>query len=232
MKKWTLALCIAAAPLSQALHAQTRTVDCDADTIDAAIYAPEHQEQDYKNLKPSGCIAVAPPRPLVSGVVSARTLAHKPSKSARKEYDRGVQAEQKGQHNEAIRHFSEAGRLDPNYVEAEANLGILYSKTGQPEAALEFFDYALVIEPNSDLLSGAKAAALVMLSRWGEAEQSARRALKLNPRSVESSYMLGLALLMQGKITPETARSLEMAASEYPKAREHLADVQAKLTTH
>jgi tetratricopeptide (TPR) repeat protein len=169
---------------------------------------------------------------MVTGVVSARTLTHKPSQSARKEFDRGVQAEQRGQNSEAIRHFTQAVRLDPNYVEAEADLGLTYSKSGQGEAAINVFDRALALEPNWALLSGAKASALVMLSRWEEAEQAARRAVRLNPSSIESNYMLGLALLMQGKITPETARSLEMAASQYPKAREHLAEVQAKLTAH
>jgi tetratricopeptide (TPR) repeat protein len=229
MKEWIL-LCVASGLLSGQTQAQNQ--ECEAATIDATIFAPEHREPDYKSLDPAGCIEIAPKRPLAAGVVSARALAHKPSKSARNEYDRGVRAQQKGQYIEAIRHFTEAVRLDPNYVEAEADLGMLYSISGRPEAAIEVFDRALAIEPNWALLSGVKASALVMLSRWEEAEQSARRALKLNPRSIESSYMLGLALLMQGKITPETARSLEMAASQYPKAREHLAEVQAKLASH
>jgi tetratricopeptide (TPR) repeat protein len=226
MKKWIL-LCVASGVLSGQTPVQSRA-ECDA----ATAAPPEQRAPDYRNSDPTACDALGRARPIATGVVSVRTLAHKSSKSARQEFSRGVQAQQKGQYNEAIRHFTEAVRLDPVYVEAEADLGMLYSITGQPEAAIEVFDRALAIEPDWALLSGVKASALVMLSRWEEAEQSARRAVKLNPLSIESRYMLGLALLMQGKITPETARSLEMAASQYPKAREHLAEVQAKLTTH
>jgi tetratricopeptide (TPR) repeat protein len=227
MKKWTLALCLTSALLSAQTPAHDRA-ECDT----ATVSLPEQRTPDYRELDTNACVAPAPSRPIATGVVSARTLAHKPLQSARKEFDRGVQAEQRGQNSEAIRRFTQAVRLDPNYVEAEADLGMLYSKTEQPEKAIEVFDRALAIEPNWALLSGAKASALVMLSRWEEAEQAARRAVRLNPRSVESNYMLGLALLMQNKITPETARYLEVAASQYPKAREHLAEVQAKLTTH
>ena len=125
-----------------------------------------------------------------------------------------MQAQERGQSSEAIRHFAEAVRSDPNYLEAAADLGLVYSKAGQPEAAIAVFDRALAVEPNWALLSSAKAAALVMLSRWQEAEQAARQAVNLDPRSIASSYMLGVALLMQGKITPETARALELAATQ------------------
>ena len=219
MNKWTLALCVISALLSGQTPAQN-SAECDR----VAVSLPEQRELDS-----STCILLAPSRPMATGVVSARALARKPSQSARKEFDRGVQAAQKGQNGEAIRHFTQAVRLDANYVEAQADLGMLYSKTGQPETAIDVFDRALAVEPNWAALSGMKASALVMLNRWEEAEQTARRALKLDPYSVESSYMLGLALLMQGKVTPETARSLEAAASRYPKAREHLKEVQAQL---
>jgi tetratricopeptide (TPR) repeat protein len=169
---------------------------------------------------------------VAAGAVPARVLAHKPSKSARKELHRALHAEERGQGSQATRHFTEAIRLDPNYVEAEADLGLAYSRTGQPQAAIDVFDRALAIAPDWATLNGAKAAALVMLSRWGEAEQAARRAVHLDPSSRASNYMLGVALLMQKKFTPETVRSLEVAATDYPKAREHLAEVQAVLATH
>jgi tetratricopeptide (TPR) repeat protein len=204
------------------------SAECDA----ATASPPEQGAPDYRNSSATACDALGRARPIATGVVSARRLAHKSSKSARQEFNRGFQAQQKGQYNEAIRHFTEAVRLDPIYVEAEADLGMVYSMTGEPEAAIVVFDRALAIEPNWPVLSGAKASALIMLSRWVEAEQWARRAVKLDPRSVESNYMLGVALLMQGKITRETAECLEMAASQYPKAREHLVEVQAKLARH
>jgi predicted Zn-dependent protease len=63
-----------------------------------------------------------------------------------------------------------------------------------------------------------KAAALVMLSRWEEAEQAARRAIQLDPGSIDANYMLGIAMMKQGKITPETAAHLAIAAKTHPRA--------------
>jgi cytochrome c-type biogenesis protein CcmH/NrfG len=68
-----------------------------------------------------------------------------------------------------------------------------------------------------------------MLSRCEEAEQAARRALQLDPGSIDANYMLGIAMMKQGKITPETADHLAIAASKHPRARVYLAEVQAYL---
>jgi Flp pilus assembly protein TadD len=92
-------------------------------------------------------------------------------------------------------------------------------------AAATFFGILVVTtSPHSD-----KAAALVMLGRWEEAELAARRALQLDPASIETNYMLGIAMLQQSKITPETAAHLAIAAKEHPRARAFLAEVQADL---
>jgi len=79
------------------------------------------------------------------------------------------------------------------------------------------------------VLHSNKAAALVMLGRWEEAEQAARHALQLDPASIDANYMLGSAMMKQGKITPETAARLAVAAKKHPRARVYLAEVQAEL---
>ena len=68
-----------------------------------------------------------------------------------------------------------------------------------------------------------------MLNRAEEAEQAARRALQLDPRWVEASYTLALAMLRQSKVTPETAQRLAEAAGKYPAARALLEAVQPDL---
>jgi tetratricopeptide (TPR) repeat protein len=183
---------------------------------------------DCSGSKDPACgssILVSPPR----GSVSARTLAHKPSKAAVTAFERGVRAWSKGQSEQALLYFTEAVRQDPDYVEARVDLGAVYARTLQPEEALEQYGLALALEPNLAVLHSNKAAALVMLSRWKEAEQTARRALQLDPESIDANYMLGIALMGQGKITPETAAHLAMAAKTYPRARVPLAEVQAQL---
>jgi tetratricopeptide (TPR) repeat protein len=172
-------------------------------------------------------ILVRPPR----GGVSARTLAHKPSKAAVEAFNRGVRAWNKSEIDQALYLFNEAVRLDPGYAQARVNLGAVYAKTGLPEQALDQYEQALILEPNVPVLHSNKAAALVMLSRWEEAEQAARRALQLDPESIDGHYMLGIALMKQGKITPETATHLAIAAKKHLRARAFLAKVQADLAT-
>jgi Tfp pilus assembly protein PilF len=176
-------------------------------------------------IEPPGSAAIR----TAAGSVSARDLAYKPPRGARKEYDRGVQARRKGQISEAVQHLAEAVRLDPKFVEAQAALAVVYVETGQPALALELLDRALAVEPNWVVLYSSKAAALMSLDRPKEAEQAARQAVRLNPEWIEANYLLGLAMLMQNQITPETAEHLTIATGRYPRAGLLLAEVQAAL---
>jgi len=156
-------------------------------------------------------------------------LKHKPSKAARTEFDHGVQSWLKGRSEEAAEHFTEAIRLDPDSVEARIDLGIIYVKSGHPEKALDQCEQGLALEPNLAVLHTNKAAALAMLNRWAEAEMVARRAVQLDPRSTAAQYMVGLAMLMQDKVTPEVVEHLASAAKTYAKAKMFLIEVQEEL---
>jgi tetratricopeptide (TPR) repeat protein len=109
------------------------------------------------------------------------------------------------------------------------DLGAAYARTLRPEEALEQYGLALALEPNLATLHSNKAAALVMLSRWEEAEQAARRAIQLDAESIDANFMLGIAMMMQGKISAETAAHLAIGAKKHPRARAFLAEIQAEL---
>jgi tetratricopeptide (TPR) repeat protein len=185
-------------------------------------------ERDPHQLSPSTCSPVLGYKES-AGVISVRTLAHKPSKAALREFVLGSRAWEKYRSDEAIRHLTEAVRLDPAYVEAQVKLGAVYADRGQPAHALALFEIALDQEPNWALIHIDRAAALVDLNRPEEAELAARQALRLQPSSTAASYLLGCAMLMQDKITPETAAYLATAAAKYPKARLYLAKVREYL---
>jgi tetratricopeptide (TPR) repeat protein len=164
-----------------------------------------------------------------AGVVSAHALAHKPSKAALKELDRGVLAWRKGRNDEALEHLTDAIRLDPGFVEAHIGLGAFYDDAHQPALALDHFNLALLLDPQSLWATVAKAAVLMTLNRPDEAEQAARRALQLSPGLFQADYLLGAALLAQDKITPEAAEHLRIAASKLPQAQPFLAAILARL---
>lgn len=189
---------------------------------------PPIVERNPDRLDPATCSPVLRHK-ASAGVISARALAYKPSKAALKEFELGSRAWNKNRSDEAIRHLTEAVRLDPGYVEAQVKLGALYADGGQPAQALALFESALEQERNWALIHIDRAAALVDLNRPAEAELAARQALRLQPSSTAASYLLGCAMLMQDKITPETADYLAAAAAKYPKAQLYLAKVREHL---
>src|SRR5262249_10097268 len=63
--------------------------------------------------------------------VSVRPLAHKPPKAAHQAYQRGLSAMRKKRNLEAIGHFGESVRLDPDYFSAHLLLGVLRGNAGQ-----------------------------------------------------------------------------------------------------
>jgi tetratricopeptide (TPR) repeat protein len=141
-----------------------------------------------------------------------------------------MRAVNKGLNAEALEHFREAVRLDPGYVQPHVQTGILRAKAGQPVLALESFLMALAIEPDAEFLEFDVAHTLVMLHRPSEAESYARRVTRRSPSFVDGQYVLGLALLMQDKLTPEAVEALRPAAERNSEAREVLAWVERKLS--
>jgi tetratricopeptide (TPR) repeat protein len=159
--------------------------------------------------------------------VSMQSLAHKVPKAARKELDKGLQAWLKGRSAEAVAHLAQAATLDPDSVEAQADLGVAYAALGNLSQALDRAERAIALEPRFHVLHENKAAVLMMLNRLEEAEQAARKALSLSPESIDANYTLGMALIMRGKLTVEALDSLERAAKKDDRARKALESVQS-----
>ena len=158
--------------------------------------------------------------------VSVRSLAHTVPKAARKEIDKGVQAWRKGRNAQALAHLAQAAMIDPDSVEAQADLGVAHATVGNLSQALDRFEHALALEPNFHVLHENKAAVLMMLNRLEDAEQTARKALSLAPDSIDANYTLGMALIMRGNLTPEALESLKRAAEKDARARKALMSIQ------
>jgi tetratricopeptide (TPR) repeat protein len=185
---------------------------------------------EYRDWDQDLCAPPAQQQPS-GGLISARSFTHRVPKAAAKEFRRGVQAWTKGENEAAKQHLGEAVRLDPGFVEARFDLGFVYAKLGWAGEALDQYDQALSLEPNLAILHSDKAAALVMIGRWEEAEAEARTTLRLDPKSIEAQYMLGVAMFEQAKINPETESHLAIAAKKYERARPYLDAARAVLAS-
>jgi tetratricopeptide (TPR) repeat protein len=67
------------------------------------------------------------------------------------------------------------------------------------------------------------AYALLLTKRVDEAEEEARRALRLDKNSSKARWVMGSVLLAKGSQTEEALEDLRLASREIPKARVQLA---------
>ena len=80
------------------------------------------------------------------------------------------------------------------------NYASLIDDMGDHEKALAIYDTAIAKYPTYSPLMLNKATTLLKLNRSVEAESLLQKNLLINPYSISSHYMLGLAALQQGKI--------------------------------
>lgn len=136
----------------------------------------------------------------VSGLVSARRLAHKIPKAAMKEFRKAENATANRKDDEAIQHLEKAVELDPEFMEALNNLGTKYIRMGRPAEAAELFQRATALDPSLPQLHVNLAVALLHLRRPAEAEQEVRKALTgQTDGNPMAKKILGISLAAQGK---------------------------------
>lgn len=148
-------------------------------------------------------------------------------------------SDQPGRLPEAIAHYQEALRIQPQSVEARTDLGSALAKSGHLEQAIAEYETALQIAPdcticrsNLDLarrqLVGElfdKGVALAKSGRTQEAIGRFEAALRLDPADAEAHNDLGVALAVLGR-TAQAIQEFKAAVQlkpDYPDARYNLA---------
>jgi len=112
----------------------------------------------------------------------------------------GVALRQEGRLEEAIRHYSEALRINPAYVQACSNMGIALAEQGKFEEAIRQFSEALRMDPDHEEAHYNLGVALARQGKLEEAIRHFSEALRIKPRYGEAHYNLGVALAKQGKL--------------------------------
>ena len=104
-----------------------------------------------------------------------------------------VLAEQQQQYQQAEEEYRRALVLNPTYVDAHSNLGVVLKNQHREEEAIEQYQRALALDPNH---CGAYCNLGLSLKNQGkisEAIAAYQQALALNPNHATSHYNLGLA---------------------------------------
>jgi protein O-mannosyl-transferase len=116
------------------------------------------------------------------------------------EYNLGHVLGRQGKYDEAVKHFAEAIRINPNFYDAPFNMGVTLAAQGKFVEAINYYEQALRIQPNSGKAHMEKALALAKQGKLADAFPSFYQALELLPNDPDVRANLGLALLHQGKI--------------------------------
>ncbi len=145
--------------------------------------------------------------------------AYDPPKAARKAVAKGEHLSKKGQHEEAITEFRAALDIDPQYYEAENNLALELQALGKTEEAEKTLRHLMESAPEHILAFTNLATLLCQQHRYAEAEAVARQGLERHRFSFKSNYLLGAALVDEGKWTDEAREKLKYAEAKYPEAK-------------
>lgn len=140
-----------------------------------------------------------------------------PSK-AMKEFERYQKAFRSGDLSTSVEHLHKALQIFPDFIQAHLALGLRFIQLGEYQKALTEQQAALALDPRSAQTHQNLAFTLSLLNRYPEAEAEARQSLDLDSQLVPSRYILGRALIAQGRITPEALETLRESESAFPDA--------------
>ena len=127
-------------------------------------------------------------------------------KDARREFEKGVKADQDGKSDEAIRHFAKAIELAPDFYAARNNLGSAYVARSRFPEAQELFEKVIKVNP-SDAAAYFNLANVYLLQRqYSQAEKWVTQGLRREPDS-------GFGNFLQGSLYSRTGRPREAEAA-------------------
>ena len=163
-----------------------------------------------------------------SGTVSIAELRHKVPSKARKEAGLAEKAWKKHDLPACVEHLQKAVEIDPEYLAAQSDLGLVYARMNQPDKVVTAFEGVLRIDPRSAFAYSILGAAKISLGQYPDAEAAARRALQIDSTNARSKYVLGMSLAQQDKNDAEALKYLHESTQAFPMARMIAAHILAR----
>ena len=94
----------------------------------------------------------------------------------------------------AIKNYTKALKINPNYAEVYFNLGVAFKDKGHINKAIENYKKALIINPSYTDVHFNLGNSLKNINELNEAIYHYKKALELNPKHLNASINLGAAL--------------------------------------
>ena len=136
-------------------------------------------------------------------------------------YNLGVALAKRGNLDEAIEHFHQAVRIDPEHAKAHINLGIALKMQGKLAEAIEHYQRALRIKPDYVKAHKNMGTALQAQGNLVEAVERYRQALQIEPDHTEILNKLGNALRALGQLSEALKHFQRVLQIDPNNARAH-----------
>jgi tetratricopeptide (TPR) repeat protein len=115
-------------------------------------------------------------------------------------YNKANDLSSQNNYREAEKMFLNALRIYPDYVEALDNLGLLYSRNGQPEKAINYYLKSLKIDSTNQLAITNLAVVYQKTGKLDSAKYWFLKLGKINKNNPETHYGLGWCFMVSGEI--------------------------------
>ena len=136
-----------------------------------------------------------------------------------------------GKIDEAVSHYRESARLEPESPAAAYNLGTTLLQAGRLDEAVGPLERALRLNPEYALAHNNLGAVFRLQGRLEDAVRHFRRSLEIRPDDGEALYNLANALMMQGALD-EAVGLYGRAIAVQPDAPEASAELAWLLAAH
>jgi Flp pilus assembly protein TadD len=113
-------------------------------------------------------------------------------------FQKGNEAAQAGDYEQAIVEFEAVLEKEPENVSAMSNLGVVYYNLGRLDEAIEQYQKAIEIAPEDADIHSNLAAAYVQQNQLDKGLEEYQAAVDLNPRLAEAFFGLGVVYLQTG----------------------------------
>jgi tetratricopeptide (TPR) repeat protein len=152
--------------------------------------------------------------------------------AAREAYQRGLESLKKEDLKNAEIGLTKAIELFPDYYDALETLGTEYVRHAYYDAATPLLGRAIEINRNAWHSYYGLGVSLIELGKRQEGIEALRRAVGLNPKSVNAAMRLGIELAKEDQYTDEAIKLLsnvtQMAGKQLPEAYLTLASLHSK----
>ncbi|MGD9644129.1 MAG: tetratricopeptide repeat protein [Pirellulales bacterium] len=136
-------------------------------------------------------------------------------------FNRALELERAGRSADAVRLYQEIVRTNPAHAQAWEQLGCIATRSGQCDAAIEYFVRAIRIDGGQAPTHNYLGECFLAKNELAKAEASFKQAIRLLPAYVTARVNLCLTHLAQGRLSEAEDCAQQALASERTSAEDH-----------